>query len=118
MVNLGTPCLVQVMSMERTISTIVLSLVPWGNLLAQGRTKPVDVKPAEVRDILYRDIFEKKLRQAMAERFEKMQADARIENYLAGTSQSPKGRQSAQRGTAPRRDAAVRAAGATNGRRR
>ena len=83
-------------------------------LFCEGRTQPVAVKPTEVRDILYRDIFEKKLRQAMAQRFEKMQANARIENYLAGTSQAPPRKQASRtakkNGRAPRRDNAVQPA--------
>jgi parvulin-like peptidyl-prolyl isomerase len=58
-------------------------------LKCEGRTEPVKVKTAEVRDILYQDIFEKKLRIAMNDKFTEIHDKARIDNYLAGTSQSP-----------------------------
>lgn len=74
-------------------------------LKCEGRTKPVEVNPADVRDILYQDIYEKKLRIAMGERFEKMRSQARIDNYLAGTSQAPPEKNVPGE---PRRDSAVR----------
>ena len=58
-------------------------------LKCEGRTEPVDVNPQEVREILHQDIFEKKLRMAMSEKFEEIRAKARIDNFLAGTSQAP-----------------------------
>lgn len=73
-------------------------------LKCEGRTKPVEVTPAEVRDTLYPDLYEKKLRIAMAERYEQIRKTARIDNYLAGTSQAP----AAQRSADARRDANVR----------
>src|SRR5262249_13206005 len=39
-------------------------------LKCEGRTTPVEVNQKEVRDILYQDIYEKKLRMAMGEKFE------------------------------------------------
>ena len=45
---------------------------------------------ANVRDEIYRDLYEKKLRLAMGECFEKLQDAAVVDNYLAGTSHSPK----------------------------
>src|SRR3989304_3967219 len=58
-------------------------------LKCEGRTEPVKVKTEEVRDILHQDIFEKKLRIAMNDKFTEIHDKARIDNYLAGTSQSP-----------------------------
>ena len=58
-------------------------------LKCEGRTEPVDVKPKEVHDVLYQDIFEKKLRMAMSDKFDDIRTKARIDNFLAGTSQSP-----------------------------
>ena len=58
-------------------------------LKCEGRTEPVEVNPQEVHDILYQDIFEKKLRMAMSEKFDEIRSKARIDNYLANTSQSP-----------------------------
>ena len=60
-------------------------------LRCEGRTDPeqVDADEKEVREILYRDIFEKKLRMAMGQKFEEINAQARVDNYLAGTSHAP-----------------------------
>jgi parvulin-like peptidyl-prolyl isomerase len=67
-------------------------------LRCEGRTEPVKVAQAEVRDILARDIYEKKLRIAMSERFEAIREEARIDNYLAGTSQAPSDRTAKKNG--------------------
>lgn len=75
-------------------------------LKCEGRTQPVEVNPAEVHNVLYQDIYEKKLRVAMAERFEKIRSQSRIDNYLAGTSHAPPAKNAAQ--AEPRRDTAVR----------
>ena len=55
-----------------------------------GRTQPVVQKTDydSVREILYEDIKEKKMRRAMANRFDQILNAAQIDNYLAGTSQS------------------------------
>lgn len=58
-------------------------------LYCEGYTDPVKVNIDEVRDLIHRDIFEKKVRLAMADRFEKLKEDATIDNFLAGTSQTP-----------------------------
>jgi parvulin-like peptidyl-prolyl isomerase len=84
-------------------------------LKCEGRTQPVEVNPKEVHDILYQDIFEKKLRLAMSEKFDDLKSKARIDNFLAGTSQSPErkaevpgGVTGATPGSAPRVDQAIR----------
>jgi hypothetical protein len=85
-------------------------------LKCEGRTQPVEVNPKEVHDILYQDIFEKKLRMAMSEKFDDLKSKARIDNFLAGTSQSPErpkgdvpgGVTGATPGSAPRVDEAIR----------
>ncbi|TWT74455.1 Foldase protein PrsA 3 precursor [Posidoniimonas polymericola] len=77
-------------------------------LKSEGRTEPVEVTPDEVKDTLYPDLYEKKLRIAMAERYEEIRKSARIDNYLAGTSQAPP----AQRSAEARRDTNVRQTGA------
>jgi len=59
-------------------------------LRCEGRTEPVKVDFAAAHDEIHRDLYEKKLRLAMAERFESMQEAAVIDNYLANTSHSPK----------------------------
>lgn len=62
----------------------------WVILYGQGLTKPViDVDFASVRELIHEEVREKKLRIAMGEYFEKLQSTATIDNYLAGTVQSP-----------------------------
>ena len=51
-------------------------------MFCEGYTKPVVVKMAEVRDLLYEDIFEKKQRLAMAAEFEQIMDRAEIVNFL------------------------------------
>ena len=58
-------------------------------LFCLGRTEPVQVDMASVRNLILEDIREKKLRIAMATYFQELQRNATIDNYLAGTSQSP-----------------------------
>lgn len=58
-------------------------------LYCLGQTKPIDVTLEEVRDELTADLQEKKLRLAMADYYEKLRTNAAIDNYLAGTTQSP-----------------------------
>lgn len=58
-------------------------------LRCEGRTERIDVDQTEVREILYRDIYEKKLRVAMSEKFDQIRSESRIDNYLAGTSTTP-----------------------------
>jgi parvulin-like peptidyl-prolyl isomerase len=55
-----------------------------------GRTKPVQAPFEDVRDELVRDIQEKKLRVLMTNEFDRLQATAQIDNFLAGTTQSGK----------------------------
>jgi parvulin-like peptidyl-prolyl isomerase len=77
-------------------------------LKCEGRTEPVEVNPQEVQEILYQDIYEKKLRMAMNEKFEAIRSQARIDNYLAGTSQAPERVKPATAADTPRVDSAVR----------
>jgi parvulin-like peptidyl-prolyl isomerase len=58
-------------------------------LFCEGYTEPTQVTPAEVRDELFADIFEKKQRIEMARHFTHLRERAAIDNFLAGTSQSP-----------------------------
>ncbi len=59
-------------------------------LFSEGRTTPVNVDPAVVRAEIHRDVFEKKQRLAMAKFFRQLQENASIDNFLAGSSHSPK----------------------------
>jgi len=72
---------------------------------AVGRTEQIDIRLAQVRDILHNDIYEKKLRLAMSEKFEAIRDQSRIDNYLAGTSHTP------PRQAKVRQDSAVRPTG-------
>lgn len=58
-------------------------------ILCEGFTDPAQVKFAEVRDELYDDIHEKKQRIEMSRYFSHLREVATIDNFLAGTSQSP-----------------------------
>jgi hypothetical protein len=58
-------------------------------ILCEGYTEAAPVKFAEVRDELYDDIHEKKQRIEMSRHFSHLREVAAIDNFLAGTSQSP-----------------------------
>jgi parvulin-like peptidyl-prolyl isomerase len=73
-------------------------------LRCEGRTERLDVDQDDVREILVRDIYEKKLRRAMSEKFELVHATARVDNYLARSSHAPLQQADA---TVVRRDAAI-----------
>jgi parvulin-like peptidyl-prolyl isomerase len=59
-------------------------------LLCQGRTKPEQVDFEEVRDGIYKDVHEKKLAHAVGDYFQQLKDRATIDNFIAGTTQSPK----------------------------
>lgn len=85
-------------------------------LKCEGRTQPVEVNPQEVHDILYSDIFEKKLRLAMSQKFDEIRTNARIDNFLAGTSQSPERAKPEAKSNSARVDEAVRQTSGTEAR--
>jgi len=58
-------------------------------IFCEGYTQPAKVTFEEVRSELYDDIFEKKQRIEMARHFTHLRESATIDNFLAGTSQSP-----------------------------
>ncbi len=58
-------------------------------LFYEGQTKPIKTNFQEVRDLLYRDIHEKKLRLAMAKTFDELKDDAHIDNFLTGSIKLP-----------------------------
>jgi parvulin-like peptidyl-prolyl isomerase len=58
-------------------------------LFCEGYTEPHKVSFEEVRQSLEEDVFEKKQRIAMAKAFEELKVKARIDNFLAGTMQTP-----------------------------
>ncbi|MBN2128130.1 MAG: peptidylprolyl isomerase [Sedimentisphaerales bacterium] len=53
-----------------------------------GRTQPIVKDFNAVKDELYRDILEKKMRLAMAKEFDRLKGTSQIDNFLAGTSQA------------------------------
>ena len=55
-----------------------------------GRTKPVQTDFASVKDNLFKDIHEKKIRVEMNKEFDRLLAAAQIDNYVTGTSQAGK----------------------------
>ncbi len=55
----------------------------------EGFTKPTQVRFDEVREDIYGDIHEKKQRLAMAEEFNRLKEASQIDNFLAGSTQSP-----------------------------
>jgi parvulin-like peptidyl-prolyl isomerase len=81
-------------------------------LRCEGRTEPVNVNLEVVREDLARDIYEKKLRIAMSEKFESIRENSRIDNYLAGTSSAPPERTANSKGSLME-DPAVRPTGGT-----
>lgn len=58
-------------------------------LLCEGWTEPVATEFNEVKDEIYQDLHEKKLRLAMADEFTRIEDSAQVDNYLANTSRSP-----------------------------
>ncbi len=82
-------------------------------LLCLGRTEPKAVDFAQVRDLIYEDVYEKKLRLAMAAHFQELKDAATIDNFLAGTSQSPRSvvERAAARSSGVPEDRAARRAG-------
>jgi parvulin-like peptidyl-prolyl isomerase len=63
-----------------------------------GRTKPVAVDFASVKNNLYKDLHEKKIRVEMNKEFDRLLASAQVDNFLAQTSQP--GRRAAAAGPA------------------
>jgi parvulin-like peptidyl-prolyl isomerase len=59
-------------------------------LFGLGLTKPTPVTFDEVKQQIYDDVHEKKQRLKMADYFQKLQDEATVDNYLAGTSHAPK----------------------------
>jgi hypothetical protein len=77
-------------------------------LLCEGRTEPRNIQLPEVRDLIYADVYEKKLRMEMARHFERLQSEAQVDNFLAGTVKSPTLGKSVDEAAAARAAAAAR----------
>ncbi|MCE9605469.1 MAG: peptidyl-prolyl cis-trans isomerase, partial [Planctomycetia bacterium] len=68
-------------------------------LFCEGYTQPRNIDFAEVRDMIREDVYEKKLRVSMAREYRRLQDTARIDNFIAGTVQSPSLGKSIEGGT-------------------
>ena len=75
----------------------------WVILYCLGRTEPVVADLDAVREDLSEDILEKKMRLAMAQRFQAIRDNAQIDNFLKGTSQPGRAEIEANRETRTRR---------------
>ena len=69
----------------------------------EGRTVPVKVDFNEVRDLLAKDIFEKKIRREMAKEFNLIKDQSYVDNYLTGKTHKPKKAKRATQSVARRR---------------
>ncbi len=78
------------LSKENPLSGIIQSADKYIILFYDGQTKPIDTNFNEVKDLLYEDIHEKKLRLAMARTFEDLKDAAQIDNFLTGSIKPPK----------------------------
>ncbi|MEX0978266.1 MAG: peptidylprolyl isomerase [Pirellulales bacterium] len=78
------------LSKENPLSGIVQVGGTFVILFHEGRTRPIDTSFAEVRDLIYRDIHEKKLRAAMAKGFDNLKDSSHVDNFLTGNIKSAK----------------------------
>jgi parvulin-like peptidyl-prolyl isomerase len=62
-------------------------------LRCEGFSKAAEIDFSKVRNDIYEDLHEKKVRLAMASMFEDLQEASTVDNFLAGTSHSPKEQQ-------------------------
>jgi parvulin-like peptidyl-prolyl isomerase len=58
-------------------------------LFCEGHTNPSQIRISDVRDLLYDEISEKKIRMAMAKEMQRLQETAQLDNYLTGETQAP-----------------------------
>jgi parvulin-like peptidyl-prolyl isomerase len=75
---------------ESPLSGIIQVASTFVILFYEGRTTPIKTSMDEVKDLLYRDIHEKKQRVAMAKVFDKLKEDSHVDNFLAGNIKLPK----------------------------
>lgn len=94
------------------LSSIVQVADKYVILFCEGFTEPTKVTFAEVKQDLFNDIHEKKQRLQMAEVFTSLKDAAQIDNFLAGTTQSPTKKASHQEPARAGSAASVKAAGA------
>jgi parvulin-like peptidyl-prolyl isomerase len=70
-------------------------------LFCEGHTVPGTVEFATVKELILADVREKKTRVAMGDIFRNLQDEATVDNFLAGTTHSPKRLPSAPSQTSP-----------------
>jgi len=78
------------LSKENPLSGIIQVGGTYVILFYEARTNPIDTDFNEVRDLIYRDIHEKKLRLAMARAFDNLKDGSHVDNFLTGDIKSAK----------------------------
>jgi foldase protein PrsA len=68
----------------------------------EGMTEPVDHDMADVQAQLHADLTEREVQRMVGETFEKLQGDARVDNFLTGESRGRPEAASAEKQPAPR----------------
>jgi parvulin-like peptidyl-prolyl isomerase len=68
-------------------------------LMGMGQTTPMVEDIDSVREILEKDLYQKKLMLAMQEMYQSLREDSQIDNFLAGTSQPSRAQREAVRKT-------------------
>jgi hypothetical protein len=87
---------------KNEISGIIQVNDKWVILFCEGYTKSLGVKFKEVEGLMRDDIRDKKMRLAMTQEYNKLQDEARLENFLTGAVQSGrKGQKAADLLTVP-----------------
>lgn len=71
---------------ENEISEIVQVGTTWVILKCEGYTEPVVQSITEVREQLYQDLTEEKVQEAVAQLFDNLKKNARVDNYWKGTT--------------------------------
>ncbi len=72
------------------ISKVIQVGKHWITLYCLGRTEPVVTNFDSVKEEIYKDILEKKMRMAMGTEFRRLREEAQVDNFLSGTSQPGK----------------------------
>jgi parvulin-like peptidyl-prolyl isomerase len=74
------------------ISGVVQVVDKFVILYLESYSKPQQIRIEEVRNLIAEDVREKKQHLAMSRKFDELKDNARIDNFLSGTSQSPERR--------------------------
>ena len=65
-------------------------------LFCEGYTEPTKVRFEEVRDLMYEDLYDKKLRIAMNKQYDLLKEQAQVDNYVTGSTHSSKKQQDSE----------------------